>query len=187
MNTDPLRSKLNRAISKRNHAITTHKEESARLKAATQKEADVLEAQQHLQQLAQSLQQQSHEQICKIVTRCLNTVFGDLYRLRIDFVRLRGKTEARLLYLKEGKEVSPLQTSGGVLDVSSFALRLTQLVLSQPQSRKLLVLDEAFKQVSEKRISQMAKLLETLNRDLGVQIILATHNPSLEIGKVVEL
>lgn len=182
-----LRRKLNTFIAKRKHAASCVKEEKQRLEESHVHLQNVTIAQEHIQQLAQIVQQQSHKQIGKIVSRCLSTVFLDPYALQIQFVRLRGKTEAKLLYLKEGHEVDPLRTSGGVLNVSSLALRLCQLMLSEPQSRKLLILDEPFSGVDEENMPRVAALLETLAREMGLQIILVTHDTALQVGKIIRL
>lgn len=184
---EQLRRQLNKDIAKRKHAYATILMEKDRLEKCKQTEDATLLAQQHLQELALVVQQRSHRQISQIVSRCLAAVFDDPYEMKIDFVRLRGKTEARLVYLKDGREVDPLRTSGGVLDVSALALRLAQLMLSMPQSRKLLVLDEPLKGVSAANLPKAAALIETLSKEMGIQIILVTHNEALEVGTVYQL
>jgi len=182
-----LRRDLNRDLLKFKHAVTTLKEERERLVTCDTKVQKTTEAQQHLQLLAQKIQQQTHKQITKIVSRCMAAVFPDPYSLRVDFVRLRGKTEAKLIYYKEGHEVDPLRTSGGVLDISSLGLRIAQMLLSQPQSRKLLILDEPFGAVSAANLPKAAALLGTLSKEMQIQMVLVTHSTALEVGKVISL
>jgi DNA repair exonuclease SbcCD ATPase subunit len=178
---------LDKHVSKRSHAIATLNEEKERLAAAQKQVEDTLTAQQAIQQLAQFVQQKSHEQIAKIVSRCLSAVFPDPYQMKIEFVRLRGKTEAKLHYWKDGHEVDPLRTSGGVLDVSALGLRTAQLMLSSPQCRKFLVLDEPMKGVDAVNLPKVASLIETLSKEMGIQFLIITHNEALEVGKVYRL
>lgn len=147
------------------------------------------EARNILQNLAETIQKESHQQVSSIVTRCLKAVFGEEgYEFSIVYEKKRGKTEARLVFLRDGEELHPVDSSGGgVLDVASFALRLACLVLSRPQRRKLLVLDEAMKHLSEEYVPMARELLKLLASEYGIQIILITHSSTLVCGKVVDL
>lgn len=190
-NTNPelnrLRKALNKHITKRSHALQVLEDEQNRLSKAKENEAHCLQAQQELQILAQAVQARSHKQISQIASRCLSAVFSDPYKLKIDFVRLRGKTEAKLVYLKDGSEVDPLRTSGGVLDISALSLRLAHLLLSTPPMRRFLILDEPMKGVAARNLLKAAALIETLSKEMGIQFLLITHNEALEVGKVIQL
>jgi len=147
-------------------------------------------AQSILQNVAQQLQKNAHDQISKVVTQCLQTVFYDRdYGLKIEFVKKRGKTEASLLLLNQGHEIQdPLnEDSGGVIDVASFALRVSCLMLSKPKLRRLLVMDEPFKNVSEEYRDNVRVMLEELSKDFKIQFILVTHEQGFKCGKVVQL
>lgn len=185
--TTALRKELNRDLEKRRHVLMTLNQEKERMESLKRKEEDIILAQMKLQELAQAVQAESHHQIAKIVSKCLSTVFDEPYRLKIEFVRQRGKTEAKLIYVKNGREEDPLQTSGGVLDISSLGLRVSQLMLSSPQARKILILDEPMTGVDARNMHKAAALIETLSHEMGIQIILVTHNESLEVGKVIRL
>lgn len=165
------------------------KEESLKLVQAQERLSSCLEAQKLLQQVAEHIQNLAHLQISSIVTRCLKAIFGeDSYSFKIIFEQKRGKTEARLVFVKEDQELDPLEDSaGGMIDVAAFGLRLACLILTKPAPRRLLVLDESFRHVSSNYHDLIAELLETLSEELSVQIILITHSEGLRIGKVVEL
>ena len=142
-----------------------------------------------LQHVAQEVQNQVHSRISAIVTRCLSTVFGeDAYEFDIQFEMKRGKTEAKLQFVRDGESVDPLTASGGgVVDVAAFALRLAALVLTKPHRRRLLVLDEPFRFVSSSYREKVRQLIITLSEELGIQIIMVTHDPALQVGNVVEI
>jgi len=146
-------------------------------------------AQTIVQGIAQKVQSEAHLRIASIVTRCLHAVFGeDSYDFRIVFDRKRGKTEARLLFVRDGKEYDPLSSSGGgVVDVASFALRLACLLLSRPVRRRLLVLDEPMKHLSSVYRPAICELLQRLTKELSVQMIMVSHSEEFQIGKVIEL
>lgn len=183
------RKRLNSLKAASDLAIHQVKEEEVALENARQREVDVLQAQGIVQQIAEQVQEKAHRQIASVVTRCLKTVFGeDTYDFKIVFEKKRGKTEARLTFIREGQEIDPTEAAGGgVVDVTSFALRLSVLLLTQPPLRRLLVLDEPMKMVSAEYIPAVRGLLLALSQELGIQMIIVTHNKALKIGKVVEL
>ncbi len=166
-------------------------EEQMNLCAAEDLLVDLQDAQEIAQNVAQTVQQQAHSRISRVVTSCLRTVFDgeDDYGFKIRFERKRGRTEAVLLLTKNGYEIEDVLDgdSGGVVDIASFALRLACIVLSKPRLRKLVVLDEPFKFVSKGYRDNVRRMLEGLAKDFGVQFIMVTHIDELEIGKVVRL
>jgi hypothetical protein len=169
------------------------------LRAATGREEDALQqaqlqlkhaqdAQEVLQCLAEAAQQQVHQRVCEVVSSCLSVVFDDPYEFKIAFERKRGKTEARLRFLRRGLEVNPLTASGGgVVDVAAFALRVSCLVLHRPRLSKVVVLDEPMKYVSAEFRPCVKTMLEKLSQDLKVQMVMVTHAEDLVAGKVITL
>ena len=144
-----------------------------------------------LQAVARTVQQAAHGRLAGVVTRCLNAVFpDDPYGFRIRFDRKRGKTEARMVFVRDGLELDdPLnEVGGGVVDVASLALRLACVVMARPVRRRLVVLDEPFAHIrgggNRRRTREM---LERLADELGVQFILCTDIEEYRLGKVVEV
>lgn len=163
--------------------------EQANLKQSKRHVAHVEEASQIIQGIAKHVQQKAHKQIASVVTRCLETIFDDPYEFKIEFEVKRGKTEARLVFLRDGNEVDPTTASGGgAVDVASFALRLACIVLSRPRLRRLIVLDEPFKFLhSAVYRERVCKMLNTLAKKMNVQFIMVTGITELRTGKVIEL
>lgn len=147
------------------------------------------EAQKVLQMVAQAVQQQAHERISGVVTRCLQAVFpDDPYEFKIVFEQKRNRTEARLVFLRAGHEVDPLTASGGgAVDVAAFALRVSCIMLSQPPVRKVLFMDEPFRFVSVRYRERVKAMLEALSKDLKMQFVYSTHMEELKTGNVVQL
>ena len=183
------RQLLNKLLVQHDHLQSQKLEEEQHLAAAKEHAEQVLAAQQLVQIVAQEVQQRAHQQIAALVTHCLRAVFGEeAYTFKIDFERKRGKTAARLLLVRGDLEIDTLDAAGGgVVDVVGFALRLATLLLSRPKRRQFLCLDEPFKMVSREYIPKIRDLLLALSHDLGVQIVLVTHNAELNAGKVIEL
>ena len=182
--------KLTRLYNDLQLARRQRKQEKAELEALRERSTDLEEAQRLLQGIAQDVQQRSHEAVAALVTRCLKTVFGEEYgyEFRINFEQRRGRTEADLVFVREGKETDPATASGGgVVDLASFALRLSCLLLSRPAKRRVLVLDEPFRCLSKNHSSTVRELIETLAKECVIQFIIVTHDDQLACGKVIEL
>jgi DNA repair exonuclease SbcCD ATPase subunit len=162
--------------------------EKSNLTCARQEEEDVEQARALVQGVAQQIQQQAHTRIASVVCRCLEAVFDDPYEFKINFEQKRGRTEAQLVFVRDGVEIDPLSAAGGgVVDVAAFALRLSALLLTRPSLRRTIVLDEPFKFVSGEYRERLRNLLEMLAEEMQVQIIMVTHISELQVGRVVEL
>lgn len=150
---------------------------------------DTQAAQEIIQHLAQEIQQQACGRIAALATNCLRAVFErEAYAVKIDFRRLRGKTEAEVYFARGGHRIVPLMASGGgPVDVASFALRLAAVLLSRPPLRRILCLDEPFRFVSENYRPAVRVLLERLATEQVTQIIMITHDRELACGDIIEL
>lgn len=183
-----IRDKVNTALADLRLSQSQVKLEQSALVEATDALSDAEEAQKIAQLVAQSVQQQAHKRISAVVSRCLGAVFDDPYEFKIKFEQKRGKTEAVLVFVRDGVEHDPLTSSGGgAVDVAAFALRVACVVLARPAVQRVLIMDEPFKFVSEQYRGRVRSMLETLSNDLGVQIIMVTHVTELVTGKVIEL
>jgi DNA repair exonuclease SbcCD ATPase subunit len=143
-----------------------------------------------LQTAAQRVQQRAHKHLATLVTRCIRAVYQeDDYEFRIEFERKRGKTSARLVFLKNKVEEDPSDGSGGgIVDLASLALRIACLCVQRPARRRLLVLDEPFKWINGEVYQQRtADLLEALAEELDFQLLIVTDDEWLKIGTVIEL
>lgn len=170
------------------HAKASVREEEAELEAAGTDLEHSLAAQQVLSAVAQTVQAQAHKRISSVVSSCLAAIFDDPYEFRIAFEQKRGRTEAKLRFVRDGHEVAPVDASGGgAVDVAAFALRSACVVLHRPRLQRCLFLDEPFKFVSADYRPAVRSMLEQVCRDLGMQIILVTHDPELSTGKVIDL
>lgn len=163
------------------------REDREALYAAEDQLATAEEARDVVQAVSQAVQEKVHERVAGLVTYCLRAIFGDrAYEFKLVFEKKRNRTECRPVFLRDGAEVHPLKgAGGGAADVASFALRLVVLKLSRV--RQLLVLDEPFKWLSAEYQEKARTLLEELASDMGVQVLVVTHNEELNLGKVVKI
>lgn len=183
------RRQLDRLLADYRHARQTVLDEKTSLKEAKANVRAAAKAQALVQQAAETIQASVHEQIAGVVTRCLQTVFGDdSYTFKIHFVQRRGRTEAELVFVRDEQEIDPISSSGGgVVDIASFALRLSCLMLMRPAKRRLLVLDEPFRFLSKDYRPVARSLLQELSKELSMQIIMVTHAQELVCGKIIHI
>ena len=183
-----LRVSVNRRLTEFQSAGIRMRREVQALEEAEAAERAQREAQALAQEVAQQVQELAHQRIASVVSRCLSTVLDGPYEFRIRFEQKRGRTEAALVFCRDDMEVDPMTAAGGgVVDVAAFSLRLSCLLLSRPPLRRLLVLDEPFKFVSEEFRPRIKELLVALAKEMEVQFLMVTHIPELRVGKVIEL
>ena len=130
--------------------------------------------------VALDTQKQLEYQISEIVSLALASVFENPYKLKLNFVEQRGKTEALLTFERNGQECNPLNASGGgAVDVACMALRLSLWSLQQKKTRNTIILDEPFKCLSKDLSEKAGQLLKMLSEKLGIQFILVTHDQNI--------
>ena len=139
------------------------------------------QAQAFLQKIAQETQNHLKFQIEDIINLALDTCFPNEYEFKLEFEVMRGKTEARLVFLSQRtqREVDPMNASGGgVVDLTSFALRIASYVIEQGTDN-VIIFDEPFRFVSRDLQERAGLILKKLSEKLNIQIILVTHIPEL--------
>jgi DNA repair exonuclease SbcCD ATPase subunit len=187
MELETIRKKLSSTLMKHKLICNSIAVEKAAIAKGRQEESEILSAQSIVQTVAESVQQQAHTRIAKLVSKCLYAIYQeDAYEFVIEFDRKRGKTEANLTFVKNTHRIDPREC-GGQLDIASLALRLSCLMLSRPSKRRILFLDEPCRFVDKYRIENVRTLLLTLAKEMDFQIVLTTHNVALQTGKVVEI
>lgn len=141
------------------------------------------QAQVIIQIVAQKTQEELEYRLSEIVSLALAAVFDDPYKLKVNFVIRRGKTECDLLFEKNGEIFDPLTSSGGgAIDVAAMALRVAIWSLTQPRPRNILILDEPFRFLSQEYQIKASIMLKELSKKLNLQIIMVSHSESLIEG-----
>ncbi len=172
-----------------NLARSKLKEEKEELLKVTRREKALKEAQDIIQNLAKSVQQKAHLQICSVVTECFKTIFGEQYAFHIHFEKRAHKTWAKMVFLEGDVELNPKTASaGGMVDVAAFALRVISIILSKPKLRKLIVADEPMKFVNgEEYQERMGDMVQYLSDKLGIQMIIVTDDDWLKSDNDVKI
>ena len=132
----------------------------------------------YIQIVAEQTQKQIEYHISNLVSMALAAVFPDPYEFILQFTQRRNKTEADLVFRKNGNDGNPVDIAGGgTLDVASFALRAATWALKP--SRKTLALDEPGKFISRDLQSKFSEMLKMISDKLGIQLIIISHIPEI--------
>ena len=180
------RNQVNEMLSDHKRALQQHTKEKLGLRQCKRRRRTLEQAQAYAQQIAQQVQTKAHNRIAGVVSRCLEAVFDEPYAFKLLFETKRGRTEAKLIFERDGLEVDPMTASGGgVVDVASFALRLSNLMLSRPPLRRFIAMDEPFRFVHVEYRERLEDLLNTLAEEMGVQFLMVSRE--MVAGKVVRV
>lgn len=129
----------------------------------------------------ESIKKQSIDSVESLVTHALNSVFEDVYDFKITSHERGAASTNRFTLLKNGHESDIMEGhGGGVVNIIAFILRLIFTLKVKPELKPLLVLDEPFVYVSPDLHEKVGKLLRELVDQLGVTIIMVTHQPILK-------
>lgn len=154
--------------------LKTRKQRLEEIKIETE---EVLKSLSVCQEVAKEVQSQLSVKIETITNLGLQTLFGDEYTFKLEYVTARGKTEVEFnLYDKMGNQIDPMvQSGGGLVDAMTLCLRIAVYNISHVDN--VIVFDEAMKFLSKGFREKAAELIHTLSERLGLQIIEVTHIP----------
>jgi DNA repair exonuclease SbcCD ATPase subunit len=139
----------------------------------------VIEAQVLIQQTAVETQQLIKVHLEDIVNKVLQTCFPE-YTFDMKYDIKRNKSECSLHFYCNGNETDLLDgDSGGALNTACIALRIAVWTIGNADN--CLVLDEAFANLDINRQPLMGQILQELSKELGVQIVLVSHSPAMDV------
>jgi len=133
-----------------------------------------------IQKVAEETQKVLEFQISNLVSTAIEAIFPNPYRFELRFIQRRNKTEADLIFIKNGNETDDLLNSagGGVADIASFALRIA--FWSIRKTRPFMLLDEPGKFLSRNLQANFSLFIKELSTSLKLQFLMISHIP--EVG-----
>lgn len=151
---------------------------------------NILKAREIVSTVAQNTQKAIEIHISSLVSVALASVFPDPYLFSLRFAQRRNKTEADLIFIKNGNEITDILENGGggVADVASFALRIA--LWSLKKTRATFLLDESFKFLHNPNYQEKtSEMLKEISSRLGIQIIMISDQQALlkSADKVIEI
>lgn len=125
-------------------------------------------------------QQQLQFHISDIASLALESIFKEPYKLVLDFVERRNKTECDIFFERNNERFDPLDASGGgSVDVASFALRIASWSMAIHRTRNVIILDEPLRFLSAEYQENASEMIKEISTKLGIQFIIITHEPIL--------
>lgn len=176
MKLKEIRTKLERLKGQYSQIEKDIEKSEKTIKKKTKKLHRYEKAKEIIREVGIKTQQQLQFHISDITSLALEAVFKDPYKLEIEFVQRRNKTECDIYFIRDGNRIDPLSSSGGgAVDVAAFALRIASWSLERPHSRNTIILDEPFKHLKGVEDNKKAiQMLKTLSHQLNLQIIMVS-------------
>jgi DNA repair exonuclease SbcCD ATPase subunit len=175
-----LRNRLEQLKGEKNQLLTQIKQYRQQLRELKKQIIQYEKAREIIREVGLKTQQQLQYHISDITSLALEAVFDDPYTLKVEFVQRRNKTECDLLFVRNGKEIDPLEASGyGAVDIAAFALRVASWSMKTPKTRNTIILDEPMLSLSEDRQPLASRMLKEISERLGIQFIIVTHKELL--------
>lgn len=146
----------------------------------SEKMDNLLKARSVVQIVAEQTQKKLEYHISNLVSMALASVFPEPYIFNLRFVQKRNKTEAELVFTKNGNETDDILNSGGggVADIASIALRIS--LWSIKKTRPTLILDESLKFLHSPEYQEKAsQMLKEVSQKLGLQIIMVSDQRNI--------
>jgi len=174
-----MRRHIDQEIGRRAALMKEHLKVGGALEKSTEYFENANMARSVVQSVAEATQKHIEFHISSIVTMALQSVFPDPYTFELRFLQRRNKTEADLIFIKNGNETDDLLNAGGggPADIASFALRIA--LWSIKKTQPVQILDEPMRFVSRDLQTKVSMLMKELSDKLGVQFIVVSHIPEL--------
>lgn len=135
-----------------------------------------------LASIGEQRQQAAQEQVEALVTRGLQSVFGEELSFHIEQVMNGARPEVNFLIrstLPDGKIIETdvlASRGGGLASVVGFLLRVVIMLLNRSAQQKVIFLDESFGMLSAQYEGRMAEFLRMLADEADIQFIIVTHS-----------
>lgn len=181
-------TKVQAARARKDHLTKLASDLASKQDEAETRASNAVLAKELVIRVAEQTQVNIGKRIADLVTLALAAVFEDPYDFQVEFVQRRGGTEADLFFVRNQNQLDPMTASGGgAIDIASFALRLAVWTLNK--THPLFILDEPFRNLSLDLQGKAGLMLQKLAHNLGIQVIMVSHNPEIIRGadKVIAL
>jgi DNA repair exonuclease SbcCD ATPase subunit len=132
--------------------------------------------------IGEKRQQAAQSQVEGLVTRGLQTVFGEEYSFHIEQSMNGTRPEVNFLVRSELADGKVIETDvmssrgGGLASVVGFLLRVVIALLSRKASETVIFLDETFGMLSKEYEGRMAEFIRELADRTGLQFVMVTHS-----------
>jgi len=178
--TQPYRNRLEQQKGQKTQIEKTITELTSNLKEDRRSLHRHEQAREIIREVGLKTQEQLSFHISDIASLALDSVFDNPYKLEVEFVQRRNKTECDLYFVRDEEKMDPLSASGGgAVDVAAFALRIASWSMNQPHTRPVIILDEPLRFLSVDLQERASTMIKEISKKLGLQFIIITHESTL--------
>lgn len=132
-----------------------------------------------INEVSEQTQKQFTDKIEILATMAIKAVFDRDFTCKLILEKKHNKSECRIVIMEDGEEMDPTdECGGGMIDVMSFILRIILHTYENPQSRKVIILDEPFKHMGNLSIKG-AQMIKYLSEEMGIQFIIISHDANI--------
>jgi len=175
-----LHNKLEQKKGRKIELINSIKEMRKKLRSEKEYLDNLEKAREIIRIVGLETQQQLQFHISDIASMALEGIFNEPYKLLLEFVERRNKTECDIVFERNDEHFEPLEASGGgAVDVAAFALRIASWSMNTKKTRPVIIMDEPMKNLSEEYQENASEMIKEISKKLGIQFIIITHNPTL--------
>ncbi|MHC4574392.1 MAG: hypothetical protein ACYS76_09725 [Planctomycetota bacterium] len=184
MNIKEYRKILNSKLAQRDLLKKQKKKKNSQLLDDKNKYQILIETQEVIQEVARQTQNEIKIHISDIVNLAIDSIpfeeKPDYFD--IEFVIRRNQTECDLFYVQNNKKMNPVQSSGGgLLDITSFGLKIACWSLQVNEKNNTIILDEPFKNINDpgKKLGLMeciCEMVKKISDKLNIQFIIVGMN-----------
>lgn len=139
-----------------------------------------------LNSIGEDKQQQAQEQIEGIITRGLQSIFGETFSFHI-VQTMKGKSASVEFFIRTHLDDTAIETpvleshGGGLAAIVGFLLRVTVMLLDKGSDKaNVIILDETFGMVSDEYLDPLAEFIRDLVDKANIQVIMVSHQPMWE-------
>ena len=172
---------IRKAGSERQHILSRIEQQREKADQAKTRADNAIIAKEIVLSVAELTQSDIGKRVSELTSLALASVWEDPYDFEVEFVQRRGVTEADLWFVRRGHKIEPLAASGGgTVDIASLGLRLA--VWSLNKTAAVFILDEPFRNLSLDMHIKASIMLQTLSKQLEIQIIMAAASDDMIAG-----
>jgi DNA repair exonuclease SbcCD ATPase subunit len=180
MKTNDLRNKLERLKGRKIELENSIVELRGKVRKTKMQLEQLEKAREIIRTVGLMTQQELQYHISDITSLALESVFKEPYKLLLEFVERRNKTECDIVFEKDGEKFAPIDSAGGgVVDVASFALRIASWSMAIANKSHVIILDEPMRFVSAEYQENASEMIKEISQKLKIQFIIVTHNSTL--------
>lgn len=179
MPTNQLQEEYDKLLAKKTNLLMETKTGKARVRKIKREISAHIEARDTIAKVIQLTQFRIKKYIEKTVTLAIRSVFDRPYTFHLKFKEQRNRVECIATVRERGNVRDPKSDmGGGLMDIIAIGFRVALLLIENPRSRMILLLDQPFSHCGG-LITKAAIMVKELSRELAIQFIIITHERRL--------